>query len=78
MMGDSLFSRRDNTHIYIYIFKYFGLVNEFNPNVEKLNFDKMSNMINFRVFIRPKSMLSITLRKKCCIIKSDCSNYSKN
>ena len=45
-------------------------MNEFNPFVDKLNFNKMSNMINFGVYIWLKSMLSVTLGKKCCIIKS--------
>ena len=49
-------NRRDNR----FIFKYTGQVNEFNPLVDKLNFDKMSNMINFWVYIWPKSMLSVT------------------
>ena len=30
----------------------------------------MPNMINFGVYIWPKSMLSVTLGKNCCIIKS--------
>ena len=30
----------------------------------------MPDMINFGVYILPKSMLSVTLGKKCCIIKS--------
>ena len=34
-------NRRDN----IPIFKYTGLVNEFNPLVDKLEFDKMPTMI---------------------------------
>ena len=34
-----------------FIFEYTGLVNEFNPLVDKLNFDKMPNMINFGVYI---------------------------
>ena len=57
---------RDNR----FIFKYTGLVNEFNPLVDKLNFDKMPNMINFGIYIWPKSMLSVTPGKNCCIIKS--------
>ena len=43
-------NRRDNR----FIFKYTGYVNELNPLVDKLNFDKMPNMINFRVYIWPK------------------------
>ena len=35
------------------------LINEFNPFVDKLNFYKLSNIINFRVNIRLKSMLNI-------------------
>ena len=53
-----------------FIFKYTGYVNEFNPLVDKLNFDKMPNMNNFRVFLWSKSMLSVTPGKNCCIIKS--------
>ena len=33
----------------------------------------MPDMINFGVYRWPKSMLSVTLGKKCCIIKSMCS-----
>ena len=51
----------DHTHFFIY---------EFNPFVDKMNFDKMSNMINFRINIWTESMLSITPREKCYIIKS--------
>ena len=51
-------------------FKHTGLVDEFNPLVDKLNFDKMSNMIYFRAYIWLKSVLSVTSGKKCCIIKS--------
>ena len=51
-------------------FKYTCKVNEFNPFVEKLEFDKMPNIINFWVNKRSKSMLSIAPFKKCCIVKS--------
>ena len=44
-----------------------GLVCEFDPFVEILNFDKMATMIYFFINIGIKSMLSTTLRKKCCI-----------
>ena len=43
---------------------------EFNPLVDKLNFDKMPDMINVGVYILLKSMVSVTPGKKCCIIKS--------
>ena len=71
MKGDSFFfqnkwNRRENR----FIFKYIGKVNELNPLVDKLNFDKMSNIINFGVYIWLNSMLSVTPCKKCCIIKS--------
>ena len=33
----------------------------------------MPDMINFRVYIWPKSTLSVTSGKKCCIIKLMCS-----
>ena len=46
-------NRRDNR----FIFKYTGYVNEFNPLVDKLNFDKMPDMINFGVYIWPASKL---------------------
>ena len=59
-------NRRDNR----IILKYTGHVIEFNPLVDKLNFVKMPNMINFGVYIWPKSMLSVTPGKNCCIIKS--------
>ena len=59
-------NRRDNK----FISKYTGLVNEFNLLVDKLNFDKMPNMINFGIYIWPKSMFSVTRGKNCCIIKS--------
>ena len=35
-----------------------------------MNFDKMLNMINFRVYIWPKSMLKVSPGMKCCIIQS--------
>ena len=52
MIGDSNFfkisvNRRDNR----YIFKYTEKVNDFDSLVDKLNFDQMSNMINFGVYI---------------------------
>ena len=59
-------NRRDNR----FIFTYTGYVNEFSPLVDKLNFDKMSKVIHFGVYIWLKSMLSVTSGKKCCIIKS--------
>ena len=59
-------NRRDNR----FIFKYTGQVNEFNPLVDILNFDKMPNMINLGIYIWSKSMLSVTPGKNCCIIKS--------
>ena len=33
-----------------FIFEYTGQFNEFNPLVDKLNFDKMLNVINFGVY----------------------------
>ena len=45
-------------------------MNKFNPLIDKLNFDKMSSMVNFGVNIKLKSMLSVTPGTKCCIIKS--------
>ena len=61
-------NRRDN----MFIIRYTGNINEFNPLFEMLNLDKMSNMINFWVYIYiwPKCMLSVTPSKKCCSIKS--------
>ena len=41
----------------------------FGPFVEKLNFDTMPNLINFRTNIKTKSILSIAPCKKSCIIK---------
>ena len=71
MIGDSLFSKKSrNSRDNRFIFRYTGSVYEFNPLVDKLNFDKMSNMINIRVYIWSKSMLSVTPSKKRCIIKS--------
>ena len=45
-------------------------MNEFNTLIDKLIFDKMSSKVKLRVYIRLKSMLSVTRGKKCCIIKS--------
>ena len=59
----------DHTHL-LFIFLYTGELNEFNSFIDKLNFDKMPNMINFCVNIRQKSILSIRPSKNCCIIKS--------
>ena len=44
----------------------------------QMQIDKMPNVISLRVNIRTKSMLSITLCKKCCFIKSDSSSSSLN
>ena len=45
-------------------------VNEFNRFVDKLNFDEILDMINFRLNVRLMCMLSIIPCKKYCIIKS--------
>ena len=71
MIGDSLFSKQvgieEITDLSLDI---LGKLMNSIPLLTLLNFNKMFNMINFGVYIWPKSMLSVTLGKKCCIIKS--------
>ena len=62
MIGDLLFSKQ----VGIEEIADTGKISEFNSFIDKLNFDEMPNMNNFRVNI---SMLSITPCKSCCIIK---------
>ena len=52
-----------------FVFKRPGQVNEFNSFVDKLSFDKMSNMILYSVNIRTKYLLSLTYCQTCCMIK---------
>ena len=45
-------------------------MNEFDPLVDNLNLDKELNVINFKINIRTKNMLSITLHHKLCELSS--------
>ena len=53
----------DHTHL-LFIFKYTGELNEFNSFIDKLNFDKMPNMINFCVIFILATCMRKSIRMK--------------
>ena len=65
IIGDSSFFKLNRTRG-----DYQGKLSEFDPLVDNLNFDKKLNVINFKINIRTKNMLSITLHHKVCVLSS--------
>ena len=51
------------------ISKYTRLIDEFDTFIDEWNFDKVPNMIHFRVNVWSKSMLSVTSSKNGCLIE---------